>query len=561
MSRPPLASKSTWRPLVATASAGEETFEDVTSFPAVNQDIAVVIPPRSRPPATEAVLAGGGELLRAAEVFDLYEGEQLGEGRKSLALRLEFRAADRTLTDEEVVAQRAAIEAELARSGVAPWLTSTPQPLDGDPAARVLVAGASGFTGALAAQIVWRHPKLELVAVTSRSDAGTRLDRLYPRYRVPLELTELDLDEIEGVDAAIVAYPHGASAPAVPRCAASASLVVDLSADFRLRDLPTYERWYGEHGAPELLEGAVYGLTELYREQLREAELVATPGCYPTASVLALAPLAERGLLADVVIDAKQGVSGAGRGGGDAMHYVSMDENAFAYKTEGHRHRPEIEQELAALGSPAPVTFVPHLLPLDQGELTSCYAQTSEPISKDEVQTLYRERYADEPFVHVVDGPPGLRDVRDTNECHVYVTVEERGRVLAFSAIDNLWKGASGQGVQNLNLMLGLDETHGADVSGFFKSRWVEPTGRGRGARPRSARAWLPRRRCPLRPQGRRQDRHRPARLRRPAGLLGDPAHPQRLRGGAGAGLPQALRARRDPRRGGQRRQRQRRDR
>jgi len=225
--------------------------------------------------------------------------------------------------------------------------------------------------------------------------------------------------------------------------------------------MATYERWYGEHGAPELLDGAVYGLTELYREQLREAELVATPGCYPTASVLALAPLAERGLLADVVIDAKQGVSGAGRGGGDSMHYVAMDENAFAYKTEGHRHRPEIEQELAALGSPAPVTFVPHLLPLDQGELTSCYAQTTEPISKDEVQALYRERYADEPFVHVVDGPPGLRDVRDTNECHVYVTVEERGRVLAFSAIDNLWKGASGQAVQCLNLMLGLDETEG----------------------------------------------------------------------------------------------------
>ncbi len=335
------------------------------------------------------------------------------------------------------------------------------QPLHGDAAARVLVAGASGFTGALAAQIVWRHPKLELVAVTSRSDAGKRLDSLYPRYRVPLELTELDLDRVEGVDAAIVAYPHGASAPVVAALRSKGVLVVDLSADFRLRDLPTYERWYGEHGAAELFGTGVYGLTEMYRDELRSAKLVATPGCYPTASVLALAPLAEKGLLTDVVIDAKQGVSGAGRGGGDAMHYVSMDENAFAYKTEGHRHRPEIEQELAALGSPAPVTFVPHLLPLDQGELTSCYAQTSEPISKDAVQALYRERYADEPFVRVVDGPPGLRDVRDTNECHVYVTVEERGRVLAFSAIDNLWKGASGQGVQNLNLMLGLKETLG----------------------------------------------------------------------------------------------------
>jgi N-acetyl-gamma-glutamyl-phosphate reductase len=327
--------------------------------------------------------------------------------------------------------------------------------------ARVLVAGASGFTGALAAHIVWRHPRLELVGVTSRSDAGTRLDRLYPRYRVPLELTELDLDLLGGVDAAIVAYPHGASAPTVAALRERGIVVADLSADFRLRDLPTYERWYGEHGAAELFGRGVYGLTELYRDELRGAELVAVPGCYPTASVLALAPLAERGLLTDIVIDAKQGVSGAGRGGGDAMHYVTMDENAFPYKTEGHRHRPEIEQELATLGGECPVTFAPHLLPLDQGELTSCYVQLSEPISKQDVQALYAERYAEEPFVHAVDRPPGLRDVRDSNECHVYVTVEERGRVLAFSALDNLWKGASGQAVQCLNLMLGFDETEG----------------------------------------------------------------------------------------------------
>jgi N-acetyl-gamma-glutamyl-phosphate reductase len=327
--------------------------------------------------------------------------------------------------------------------------------------ARVLVAGASGFTGALAAQIVWRHPRMELVGMTSRSDAGKRLDQLYPRYRVPLELTELDLDSLGDVDAAIVAYPHGASAPTVAALRERGIVVADLSADFRLRDLATYERWYGEHGASELFGGGVYGLTELYRDELRGAKLVAVPGCYPTASVLALAPLAERGLLADVVIDAKQGVSGAGRGGGDEMHYVSMDENAFPYKTEGHRHRPEIEQELAALGSAVPVTFVPHLLPLDQGELTSCYAQLSEPVSKQDLQALYAERYAGEPFVHAVERPPGLRDVRDSNECHVYVTVTDRQRVLAFSAIDNLWKGASGQAVQCLNLMLGFEETEG----------------------------------------------------------------------------------------------------
>jgi N-acetyl-gamma-glutamyl-phosphate reductase len=335
------------------------------------------------------------------------------------------------------------------------------QPLNGDPAARVLVAGANGFTGALAAKIVWDHPRLQLVAATSRSDAGKRLDALYPRYRVPIELTELDPEHVEGVDAAIVAYPHGAAAPTDAALRAQGILVVDLSADFRLRDMDTYERWYGEHGAPDLFGTGVYGLTEIYREELRTAELVATPGCYPTASVLGLAPLAEKGLLGEVFISAMQGTSGYGRSSDDLVHFSAMTENTFPYKTEGHRHRPEIEQELAALGSPAPVTFVPHLLPLDQGELATCFAELTEPTSKEAIDALYRERYEDEPFVHVLDGPPNLRALRDTNECHVYVTVEERGRVMAFAAIDNIWKGASSQGIQNLNLMLGLDETAG----------------------------------------------------------------------------------------------------
>jgi N-acetyl-gamma-glutamyl-phosphate reductase len=327
----------------------------------------------------------------------------------------------------------------------------------------VLVAGASGFTGALAAQIVWDHPRLQLVAITSRSDAGKRLDALYPRYRVPLELTELDPENVEGVDAAIVAYPHGAAAPTVAALRRQGIRVVDLSADFRLTSMETYERWYGEHGAPELFGEGVYGLSETHREQLRGAELVATPGCYPTASVLALAPLAENGLLADVVVNAMQGTSGYGRSSDDLVHFSAMTENAFPYKTEGHRHRPEIEQELAALGSAAPVVFVPHLIPLDQGELATCFATLTEPLTKEAAQALYRERYAEEPFVTVLDGPPNLRAVRDTNECHVYVTVEERGRVVAFGAIDNIWKGAASQGVQNLNLMLGLDETEGLE--------------------------------------------------------------------------------------------------
>ena len=334
------------------------------------------------------------------------------------------------------------------------------QPLKGDPAARVVVAGASGFAGALAAQLAWRHPRLELVSVTSRSDAGTRLDELYPRYRVPLELTELDLDAVGELDAAIVAYPHAASAPVVAKMRGRGLKVVDLSADFRLRDLATYEQWYGEHPNPELIGEAAYGITELNRDSIRGAGLVANPGCYPTAAMLALAPLAEEGLIADVVVNAMQGISGAGRGGGDAMHYVTLTENAFAYKVEAHRHTPEIEQSLRELGFGEPVTFVPHLIPLDQGELTDCYVTPTREVTTEELRSLYAERYAGEPFVRAVDDPPGLRDVRDTNECHVHVA-RSGPKIVAIAAIDNLWKGASGEAIQNLNLMLGLEETEG----------------------------------------------------------------------------------------------------
>lgn len=336
------------------------------------------------------------------------------------------------------------------------------QRLDGEPVARVLVAGASGFAGALSAELVWRHPRLELVAVTSRSDVGARLDRLYPRYRVPLTFEELDVDRIEGADAAIVAYPHGAAAPTVAALRGLGLQVVDLSADFRLRDPESYREWYGEAAEPELLAEAVYGLPELYRERLRTASLVANPGCYPTAAVLALAPLAAEGLIGDLVIDAKSGISGAGRGGGDAMHFVALDENVAPYSVDGHRHQPEIAQELAALsGGPAPdLTFVPHLVPLDQGELVSCYVRPTRGIRQADLDELYRDRYDPEPFVELVDSPPGVRDVRATNICRVQATLNGE-RVLTFAAIDNLWKGAASQALQNLNLMLGLPEGEG----------------------------------------------------------------------------------------------------
>ncbi len=332
----------------------------------------------------------------------------------------------------------------------------------------VSVFGSAGFTGALTARLLYRHPSLELKAVTARSDVGRRLDDLYPHHRVPLELEELDLDRHADVDAAVVAYPHGAAAPLVSALRERGVRVVDLSADFRLRDAAVYGSWYRDHQAPELLGEAVYGLPELYREEIRGASLVANPGCYPTASLLALAPLARAGLIEDVVIDAKSGVSGAGRAATEKTHFVTVDENLSAYGVPRHRHIPEIEQELATLGADVPITFIPHLVPLDQGELVSCYVTLSRSdgagVAAD-LEALYTDAYADEPFVELTSTPPGVRDVRETNICRISAHRDDRtGRAIVFAAIDNLWKGAASQAVQNLNLMLGLPEEEGIGV-------------------------------------------------------------------------------------------------
>ncbi len=343
---------------------------------------------------------------------------------------------------------------------------------------RVLVVGGTGFAGALAAHLLWRHPRFELAGVTGRSEVGRRLDELYPRYRVPLAIRELDLDRPEGelaagvrLDAAVVAYPHAAAAPTVGMLREHGVRVVDLSADFRLSELSTYERWYGTHPRPELLGEAVYGLTELHRERIASAAIVGNPGCYPTAAVLALAPLARAGLIADVVIDAKQGISGAGRTFDQTTHLSMAGENILPYKVAAHRHTPEIEEQLDLLfatsprspvGPLAPVQFQAHLVPLDQGELASCYVTPTRPVEDAELRELYRDAYAAEPFVEVMDGPPGVREVRETNFCRLFAAADSHtGKVLVFSAIDNLWKGTSSQAVQNLNLMFDLPETEG----------------------------------------------------------------------------------------------------
>jgi N-acetyl-gamma-glutamyl-phosphate reductase len=329
---------------------------------------------------------------------------------------------------------------------------------------RVLVAGGSGYAGALAARLVDRHPAFALHAVTSRSDAGRALSELYPHHRVGAVLRELDLDRDAEVDAAIVAYPHGAAAPVVAALRERGVRVVDLSADFRLRDRDEYERWYGAHGAPELFGCGVYGLPELYGSQVADADLVANPGCYPTATLLALAPLAASGTVVDVVVDAKSGVSGAGRAPTVKTHFVTMTENVVPYGVGAHRHMPEIDQELAVLGAPVTTTFTPHLMPLDQGELVSCYVTTREPWSEDRVDAAYEGWARSRPFVEIVDAPPGVRDVRDTNVCAICARADARtGKVMVFAAIDNLWKGAASQAVQNLNLMFGLPETAGIE--------------------------------------------------------------------------------------------------
>ena len=322
---------------------------------------------------------------------------------------------------------------------------------------RVAVIGATGYAGALAASIVDSHPSLELAAITARSETGVPHMELYARYRVALAFEAFDADLIaERADAALVALPHGAAAGAVKELRERGLKVVDLSADFRL-DRERYERYYQPHDAPEILAEAVYGLTELHRDEIRSASLVAAPGCYSTAALLALHPL--RDVARDVIVDGKSGVSGAGREATQTTHFVSVAENVNAYKVEGHRHRGELEQEL---GDELPITFTPHLLPLDQGLLCSCYVTPNRDLQQADVRELFDAAYAGEPFIEMADAPPGVRDVRDTNICRIHATVEPAtGRVLVFSAIDNLWKGAAGQAVQDLNLMLGLAETEG----------------------------------------------------------------------------------------------------
>lgn len=333
---------------------------------------------------------------------------------------------------------------------------------------RVAVLGATGYTGVELLRLLARHPAVRLTHLSSEQYRGKRADEVYPFLTGVVDATLAVPDPAAVAEAADVVFaglPHGASAGLVADCVRRGLRVLDLSADFRLRDVAVYRKWYGEHPAAELLRDAVYGLPELYRDRLRGAKLVAVPGCYPTGALLGLVPLARAGLVREpVFIDAKSGTTGAGRSAKTEQLFAEVNENFRPYGLDGHRHAPEIEQELAAVGAGAGAVFVPHLLPVSRGILSTMYVRAADGAG---LGDLYRRAYADEPFV-VLRGegpPPELREVRGTNRCAIgWRWFPERSVAVIVTALDNLGKGAAGQAVQCLNVMLGLPETTALDA-------------------------------------------------------------------------------------------------
>ena len=337
------------------------------------------------------------------------------------------------------------------------------------------ILNVTGYAGAELARLLSRHPEVTLASVTGRSAAGKRLPEVLPHlWRLDLPITK----SIEGsVDVVFSALPSGASAEAIVPLIDNGVRAVDIAADFRLHDPAEFKRAYNvDHPAPHLLEKAVYGLPEVRRERIRRATLIANPGCFPEAAILALAPAVRGDLVVDdVVVDAKSGISGAGRGGlatSSIDHFAEANENVVVYGLDGHGHQPEIAQELAELrgAEGARVTFVPHRVPITRGIIATCYARLQdEGMSKKRVQEIYREFYATEPFVRVTDTPPQTKQTTGSNHCLVYPTVDERaGRLVVVSCLDNLVKGAAGQAVQNMNLMLGYPETMGLEQPALY---------------------------------------------------------------------------------------------
>ncbi|MEN2281774.1 N-acetyl-gamma-glutamyl-phosphate reductase [Algoriphagus sp. SE2] len=333
---------------------------------------------------------------------------------------------------------------------------------------KVAIVGASGFTGSELARLLLNHPQVMISMITSESHVGKPFSDLHPQFlnRLDIPLVSADQVDKEYLDVIFLALPHGVSMDFVAKWKESGAKIIDLSGDFRLSSKEVYEEWYQKkHSYPEGFESSVYGLPELFAKKISDANLVANPGCYPTASILSLAPLFAHKLIEEnsVIIDAKSGLTGAGIKANATTHFSNVNENFKAYGIAGHRHTIEIEEQLGRLsGNMIMVQFTPHLLPVDRGILVTAYAKVKGKMNQEKLTELYRDFYKDKPFVRLRNLAPGIKDVRGSHFCDVFPVWDERTeRVIAISAIDNLLKGAASQAVHNMNLMFDFPEDTG----------------------------------------------------------------------------------------------------
>ncbi len=329
------------------------------------------------------------------------------------------------------------------------------------------IINVTGYAGSELARLLHRHPEVELVSVTGRSAAGKPLAEVFPHLR-GLNLT-VEAEITRSVDIVISALPQEAGAEAMGPFLKSGVKCIGIGADFRLKDRAMYESVYKvAHPFPEYITQAVYGLTELHRPEIKSTRLVANPGCFPTGGVLAMAPAVREGIIEPwVIVDGKTGVSGAGRSAEIRYNFSELNDNACPYALSGHRHLPEFDQELTAVSSIGKVqtTFVPHLVPMTRGILSTCYARLKGAVTQQRVDEVYKDFYRDEPFVHVVPAAPATKHTWGSNECHIFPVVNQKtGMLVVISALDNLVKGAAGAAVQNMNVMFGMEETAGLDI-------------------------------------------------------------------------------------------------
>ena len=332
---------------------------------------------------------------------------------------------------------------------------------------RVAIIGASGYTGAESIEILLRHSQAKITYLSALPEECGKVSDMFGRFkgRCEMDVVPLDLGKLADVaDVALCCLPHKVSMSFVPKMLAAGVKVVDFSADYRLKDVAVYEKFYGvKHTDTANLAKAAFGLPELFRDKIKGANLVANPGCFPTGASLAVAPLLKEGLVetGQIIVNSVTGISGAGKNPSAKFHFPNMNENIFAYGIGVHRHMPEIEQIMSdTAGQPVTVLFQPHAGPFDRGILSTVYSKPKGKVTNEQLVKLYKDFYAGEPFVQVCADSPNVKDVAGTNYCHVFATVV-KGTVVCFSAIDNLIKGASGQAVQNMNIIFGLDETLG----------------------------------------------------------------------------------------------------